>query len=119
MASGSHDQKSYTIDNMADGGFDPCECIWSHDMAMRRLLSILRQSQSYCTDTECFNELPGPNGPPQDSGTDSILLLGMLWMLLAVVLFFMRPASLRTNPDAKPANSNQDGGAPPSPPSVN
>lgn len=51
--------------------------------------------------------VPGPNGPPQNAGTDSALLLGILWMLLAVVLFFMRPASLRTNPDAKPANSNQ------------
>ena len=39
---------------MADGGdFDPCECIYSHEMAMRRLLSLLRQSQSYCTDNEC------------------------------------------------------------------
>ena len=38
---------------MADGGFDPCECIFNHEMAMRRLLSLLRQSQSYCTDNEC------------------------------------------------------------------
>jgi hypothetical protein len=35
-------------------GFDPCECIFSHEMAMRRLLSLLRQSQSYCTDNECI-----------------------------------------------------------------
>ena len=29
--------------NMADGGdFDPCECIFNHEMAMRRLLSLLR-----------------------------------------------------------------------------
>jgi hypothetical protein len=27
---------------MADGGFDPCECIFNHEMAMRRLLSLLR-----------------------------------------------------------------------------
>ncbi len=39
---------------MADGGFDPCECIFNHEMAMRRLLSLLRQSQSYCTDNECM-----------------------------------------------------------------
>ena len=39
---------------MADGSdFDPCECIFSHEMAMRRLLNLLRQSQSYCTDNEC------------------------------------------------------------------
>uniref|UniRef100_A0A7N5JID1 Small integral membrane protein 14 n=1 Tax=Ailuropoda melanoleuca TaxID=9646 RepID=A0A7N5JID1_AILME len=46
---------------MAEGGFDPCECICSHENAMRRLISLLRQSQSYCTDTECLQELPGPN----------------------------------------------------------
>jgi len=40
---------------MADGGdFDPCECIFNHEMAMRRLLSLLRQSQAYCTDSECM-----------------------------------------------------------------
>ena len=30
---------------MADGGWDPCECIFNHEMAMRRLLSLLRNSQ--------------------------------------------------------------------------
>ena len=45
---------------MADG-FDPCECIFNHEMAMRRLLSLLRGSQSYCTDNECLQDgLPGP-----------------------------------------------------------
>uniref|UniRef100_A0A5F9CBI7 Small integral membrane protein 14 n=1 Tax=Oryctolagus cuniculus TaxID=9986 RepID=A0A5F9CBI7_RABIT len=41
---------------MAEGGFDPCECICSHEHAMRRLINLLRQSQSYCTDTECLQE---------------------------------------------------------------
>ncbi|XP_071520331.1 small integral membrane protein 14-like [Panulirus ornatus] len=104
---------------MADGGFDPCECIWSHEMAMRRLLSLLRQSQDYCTDTECLTEMPGPTSPTQDVSGDNVMLLGMMWALLAVALFFMRPTSLRSNPDAKPSNSNQDGGAPPSPPTAN
>ena len=46
---------------MADGGFDPCECIFNHEMAMRRLLSLLRSSQAHCTDNECFQDgLPGP-----------------------------------------------------------
>ena len=101
--------------NMADGGFDPCECIYTHEMAMRRLLSLLRQSQSYCTDTECFNEGPGPQ---ESAGSDSMLLFAMVWTLLAMVLFFLRPASLRTNPDSKPA-SQQDGGSPPAPPTAN
>ncbi|KAG7169614.1 small integral membrane protein 14-like [Homarus americanus] len=103
---------------MADGGFDPCECIWSHEMAMRRLLSLLRQSQSYCTDTECYNEFPRPT-PTQDVSSDGMMFMAMMWALLAVALFFMRPSSLRSNPDAKPANSNQDGGSPPAPPTAN
>uniref|UniRef100_A0A8C4QH85 Small integral membrane protein 14 n=1 Tax=Eptatretus burgeri TaxID=7764 RepID=A0A8C4QH85_EPTBU len=28
---------------MAEGGFDPCECICSHEHAMRRLLNLVRQ----------------------------------------------------------------------------
>lgn len=23
------------------GGFDPCECVWNHEMAMRRLLNVV------------------------------------------------------------------------------
>ena len=45
---------------MDGNNFDPCECIWSHEMAMRRLLSLLRQSQAYCTDNECLNECKYP-----------------------------------------------------------
>ncbi|ROT78272.1 small integral membrane protein 14 isoform X2 [Penaeus vannamei] len=104
---------------MADEGFDPCECIWSHEMAMRRLLSLLRQSQTYCTDNECFNEMPGPTMPARDTGSDSMMFLAMMWGLLAIVLFFLRPSSLRSNPDAKPSNSHQDGGSPPAPPTAN
>ena len=26
---------------MAEGGFDPCECIWSHEAAMRRLMGLV------------------------------------------------------------------------------
>lgn len=58
---------------------DPCACIWTPDFSMLRLLSIvstkyllgekspqftnynylklqLRQSQAYCTDTECLTD---------------------------------------------------------------
>lgn len=104
---------------MADGGFDPCECVWSHEMAMRRLLSLLRQSQSYCTDNECFTELPGPRSSITESGMENTTLLAVMWTFVAVVLFLMRPSSLRSDPNAKPANSNQDDGAPPSPPTAN
>jgi len=41
---------------MADGNFDPCECVCSSQWAVRRLLSILRTSQQYCTENECLTE---------------------------------------------------------------
>ncbi|XP_042891974.1 small integral membrane protein 14-like [Penaeus japonicus] len=112
-----------TRKTMADEGFDPCECIWTHEMAMRRLLSLLRQSQTYCTDNSvsietCPLTVPGPTMPSSDTGSDSMMLL-VMWGLLAVVLFFLRPAAFHSNPDAKPSNSHQDGGSPPAPPTAN
>jgi len=78
---------------MADGGFDPCECIFNHEMAMRRLLSLLRSSQSYCTDNECFQDgLPGPN---QGNGDNTFAMMAMMWVVLAVILYLFRPQSMR------------------------
>ncbi|KAK7066783.1 Small integral membrane protein 14 [Halocaridina rubra] len=102
---------------MGDEGFDPCECIYTHEFAVRRLLSLLRQSQSYCTDTECFTEAPRPG--PQDAGSDNMFFFAMVWTILAMALFFLRPSALRSNSDSKPTNSRQDGGSPPSPPTAN
>uniref|UniRef100_A0A8D2B9R3 Small integral membrane protein 14 n=1 Tax=Sciurus vulgaris TaxID=55149 RepID=A0A8D2B9R3_SCIVU len=68
----------------------------------RRLLSgRLRQSQSYCTDTECLQELPGPSG---DNGI-SITMILMAWMVIAVILFLLRPPNLRgSNLSGKPTS---------------
>ncbi|KAH1169507.1 hypothetical protein KIL84_000492 [Mauremys mutica] len=88
---------------MAEGGFDPCECICSHEHAMRRLINLLRQSQSYCTDTECLQELPGPNSSG-DNGI-SIAMIMMAWVVIALVLFLLRPTNLRgSNMGGKPAS---------------
>lgn len=98
---------------MADGGFDPCQCIFSHEFALRRLISLLRNSQSYCTDTECYQEMPGPR--PDTSGGDStFLLFTVAWVLLAALLYMMRPSALRRRGDEK-SNGNQgpSGGNPP------
>ena len=78
---------------MAEGGFDPCECIFNHEMAMRRLLSLLRQSQSYCTENECLQD--GLPGPGEGTGNDGMMMFGMLWVVLAVILYLFRPSSLR------------------------
>ncbi|KAK6026033.1 hypothetical protein OSTOST_08047 [Ostertagia ostertagi] len=69
-------------------GDDPCECLFNHEAAMRRLLSLLRDTQDYCTDSECLTD-----GGPTAIASNSILLWTMLWGFLALVLFFMRPNS--------------------------
>uniref|UniRef100_A0A3Q0RTA5 Small integral membrane protein 14 n=1 Tax=Amphilophus citrinellus TaxID=61819 RepID=A0A3Q0RTA5_AMPCI len=79
---------------MAEGGFDPCECICTHEYAMRRLINLLRQSQSYCTDTECPQELPGPSGSV-GGGDLTLPMVLMGWVVVALVLFLLRPSSLR------------------------
>ncbi|KJH50513.1 hypothetical protein DICVIV_03363 [Dictyocaulus viviparus] len=93
-------------------GDDPCECLFNHEAAMRRLLSLLRDTQDYCTDSECFTE-----GGPSAVANNSILLWSMLWGLLALLLFFMRPNSMRSNPQGlgKPGPSNDRNNQPPPP----
>ncbi|KAK2865654.1 hypothetical protein Q7C36_001710 [Tachysurus vachellii] len=101
---------------MAEGGFDPCECICSHEHAMRRLINLLRQSQSYCTDTECLQELPGPSSPIGGDLTLPMIIMG--WIVLALVLFLLRPPSMRrprtSNKPTSPFNNNSRD--PPAPP---
>uniref|UniRef100_A0A8B9S4L5 Small integral membrane protein 14 n=1 Tax=Apteryx owenii TaxID=8824 RepID=A0A8B9S4L5_APTOW len=99
---------------MAEGGFDPCECICSHEHAMRRLINLLRQSQSYCTDTECLQELPGPNSS-SDNGI-SFAMIMMAWVVIALVLFLMRPSNLRGSNTAGKPTSPHNGQEPPAPP---
>ncbi|XP_016357387.1 small integral membrane protein 14-like isoform X2 [Sinocyclocheilus anshuiensis] len=105
-----------TGERMAEGGYDPCECICSHEHAMRRLISLLRQSQSYCTDTECLQEMPGPNSSVEGDITLPMIIMG--WLVLALVLFLIRPASLRgPSASSKPSGPHGNHGRePPAPP---
>jgi len=83
-----------------DGGFDGCECIWSHELATRRIINMIRQTQDYCTENECITDGQGGNvGATGGGGTDMGMLFIGFWFLLAVVLFFMRPR--RTVPPGK------------------
>jgi len=90
------------------GSFDACECIYSHGAGMQRLISYLRQAQSDCTDAECFNETPGLSGPRQ--ATDSTNYMGVMfmfaWLIVALILYFMRPAALRRGNNGKGNPSN-------------
>ena len=65
---------------------------------MRRLLSLLRSSQSYCTDNECLQDgLPGPGegNAAADPGNFMMMMVG--WMIMAAMMYFMRPQSMRNN----------------------
>jgi len=104
---------------MAEGGFDPCECVFSHESAMRRLLSLLRNSQSYCTDNECAQDFPGPQGVADGlfGGSNIMYMVMMMWVVVALALFMLRPASMRRGTDSKPPPDNGQGPRnPPAPP---
>jgi hypothetical protein len=95
---------------------DPCECLFSHEALMRRLLSALRDTQVECTDTECEDQGTNGNG---DTGFGLPMLL-TLWGIAALVLFLARPASMRnTNgdrqADEKPRIHQNDNQPPPGP----
>ncbi|XP_073464745.1 small integral membrane protein 14 [Aquarana catesbeiana] len=102
---------------MAEGNFDPCECICSHNYAMRRLISLLRQSQSYCTDTECLQEMPGPNSSSSDGGFN-VAMIVMAWLVIGFTLYLLRPRSLRgARATGKPTSPHNDPShEPPAPP---
>jgi len=89
---------------------------------MQRLLNLLRNSQNYCTDNECVQDMPGPNGDPSVGGMGMTMMMLMGWLVVATALFLMRPNSLR-NTNQKPARSSDggndpSGGPPPPPPAV-
>ncbi|XP_027692096.1 small integral membrane protein 14 isoform X1 [Vombatus ursinus] len=74
----------------------------------------LRQSQSYCTDTECLQELPGPNSSV-DPGL-SVTMIIMFWVAIAMILFLMRPFNLRGSIISGKPTSPHNGQDPPAPP---
>jgi len=101
---------------MADEEFDACECFWSHELAMRRLLSMLRQGQSQCTDTECVDLIRPPNAPTESSDDSNFMFLAML-TILALTLYVFRPMARRRQlaNSNKPSSSGEDNGSGPPP----
>ena len=95
--------------------FDPCECIFSPQAAMRRLISLLRNSQSFCTDEQCFGSPPGPSNT-SDTGMTTFYL-AIAWVVFALVLFMMRPRSMKDNDKRLPDQDHHDRN-PPAPPDM-
>ncbi|CAL8089320.1 unnamed protein product [Calicophoron daubneyi] len=99
---------------MGDGGdFDLCECIDTHESAMRRLLNFLRQSQAYCDDHSCVDDLnPVPSNPTGITPSSFFLMAATIIALLGIV-FFARP---HRNSEGKPRNPFRDNQ--PDPPAI-
>lgn len=108
-----HTSTMFEFSKMADG-FDPCECVWNHEHAMQRLINLLRNTQSYCTDNECLTDLPGSNTAP-DGGFSSMMLMMLGWLVVATCLYLLRPNSLRNQGDMKPSRNNDPSPPPPGP----
>lgn len=95
--------------------FDPCECIFSPAGAMRRLISLLRNSQNYCTDEQCFGNPPGP-GSNDDTGM-TMFYMAIAWIVIAATLYLMRPQSLKDGSSKpRPDDNDHQNNGPPAPP---
>ncbi|KAG5677116.1 hypothetical protein PVAND_006899 [Polypedilum vanderplanki] len=83
-------------EDMGDMDMDLCQCIFSNNFAMRRLLNLLRNGQSVCTDSECF-DLVQPQASGNNTGSDTMdNFTFMIFMFIAaVILYLIRPNSLR------------------------
>ncbi|XP_023330188.1 small integral membrane protein 14 [Eurytemora carolleeae] len=113
---------------MGDGGFDPCECIFNHEMAMRRLLSLLRYFWSILMN-DFSKKIKGTVLENDfwifknslfklNSADGNFMMFAMVWMMMAFVMYLLRPQSLRGNRgDAKPQGP-QGGGGNPEPPAI-
>ncbi|KAM7344437.1 small integral membrane protein 14 isoform 1-T4 [Cochliomyia hominivorax] len=110
--------------------FDGCECVWSHELAMQRLLNFIRQNQNECTDTHCI-DVTGrltQNAPSTTGGEDNNFTMMTMIMIFALIMYLIRPESIMKLTNTKrrghgPNDGGHNGGSqqppPPSPPAVN
>lgn len=75
--------------DMADD-FDPCECIYNHETSMRRLLTMLRQSQAYCNDVVCQSEQSSPLMNQSNSSIPASFFVFFAWILAVVGVLAFR-----------------------------
>jgi len=106
---------------MCDEEFDACECVWSHEFAMRRLLSMLRQGQSYCTDTECVDLIRPQTTPTVESSEGNNFMLLTMLTILALTLYVFRPMRGRrqlSNSTKSSGNDEDSNDGSPPPPAI-
>ncbi|CAI4231104.1 unnamed protein product [Auanema sp. JU1783] len=88
---------------------DPCQCIFDHEAAMRRLISWLRENGDQTGNDGLPDSSPGMN-------SNSMIMWTMLWGMIALVMFFARPNSLRSRPRdtaEKPRHDDENNQPPP------
>ncbi|GAA57540.1 hypothetical protein CRM22_007584 [Opisthorchis felineus] len=99
---------------MGDGGdFDICECINGHESAMRQLLGMLRQSQAFCSDSSCVDDLSPLPRSSTDPVSSTMLIFAATIFAVIGILLFARPGRER---DGKPRNPFR--GNNPEPPAI-
>ncbi|XP_060528642.1 small integral membrane protein 14 [Cylas formicarius] len=99
------------------GSFDPCACIWNHELAMRRLLNVLRNSQALCTDTECFET--GATPPRTNPNNPDSLLILTVFFAAVLLLYMLRPRNQQIQQDVRKPSRNENNSNGPPPPAVN
>lgn len=92
--------------------FNPCESIndaFTQQVRIERLLTLLRSSQSACTDNDCINTVSLPNADAASTPLDPAYWSMVFGLLLAVVfLILARPSSLRKKETKSNQNSQND-----------
>ena len=89
---------------MNEMNMDGCECFIDQHAIMRRLMSILRQTQTECTDGDCTSD-------PITfvSNAYTYIFIALLGTAFAIIMFATRPNSLRSqNLNDKPRNDERD-----------
>ncbi|EDV57020.1 small integral membrane protein 14 [Drosophila erecta] len=106
--------------------FDGCECVWSQENAMQRLINFIRQNQNACTDTECLDVAGRTSQQAQVAGRsdDSGFSVAMIFLIVAMFMYIVNPSTWGNFTSNKQAggrrDNNQDGSPPqPPPPAIN
>lgn len=96
---------------------DMCEYVFNPIMrnlqAMQRLISMMRDGQaSDCNDVECFtsnnpNPLVNTFNNQNSSFFSSTWFFAIAWVIFALVLFLMRPSSMRKSNQMKKPHTKQ------------